>query len=367
MTIFDTRDAILEASRNITRGPATDFGENFSAAFDAQIEGANVFSREINEFEQLGEIRERLRERGVAEGRLPEVRNPRQRPGPGSTIQSVREDFFARLRELSRDNPDLFDDIPLTREQADAQIAGEIREAEAEAADVGARATLGGLAGQFAGGAAGALADPVTLSTVALGAPFAAGIIRTAAIEAGIAAGTEIPLQVSVQRDRSDLGLDAGIDRAISNVALAAIGGGAFGGALRGVQAGVGRIQSRIDAARTDRQAQRLAEEAEQVRRQAPDDPDIQAAANTIAREQEFQSRNPFVEGVPGADRAFTRAVDAAVTSVSRDGISRRFEVDFPTRSEADTPSIDRRQIREQPAISAPPWRKHLAAAPSRD
>ena len=241
--VFDPTDSINAAARTPTLGSPTGPVENFSAQLEAFMEGSRFISKSANEQERIEQIRKTLSERGVAGERIPG--NPFDAPGqigiedvPARTQDERFERFFAQVRQIGQNNPDLVADLPTTREALNEDIAQEVREADQEAAGVGARATFSGQVGGFAGGVAGALTDPAVLASLPFGAGLASGVIRTAAVEGLIGGAVEIPIQAKVQPDRAELGLDAGLDRALSNNAAAAVGGAAFGGAARGIQRG---------------------------------------------------------------------------------------------------------------------------------
>ncbi|MBX3580066.1 MAG: hypothetical protein KF723_22920 [Rhizobiaceae bacterium] len=128
------------------------------------------------------------------------------------------------------------------------------------------RAGVGKWIAAFAGGAAGSLADPITLMSLAAGGgPGAARtvigrIMTVAGKEALINAGTEAAVQPFVQRYREQAGLPAGFDEAMTNVL--------FAGAVGGVLGGAGRVVGELAAGRGGRRV--LAEQAAAAIEPAP-------------------------------------------------------------------------------------------------
>lgn len=106
----------------------------------------------------------------------------------------------------------------------------------ADAASIAARRRGGWEAAAGLGGeAAGYMTDPANIAGLAFGAPLAAGILRTALIEGGIAAVTQAGVEVINDPYRRELGQPAGLDRALGNIALTGAGGAVLGGGVKGL------------------------------------------------------------------------------------------------------------------------------------
>lgn len=128
-----------------------------------------------------------------------------------------------RLRE--RLPPERRHLIP-TRDEIEKGLQARAQELEARSLDLGARATVPGLLGRFAGAGAASIVQPEVLVTLPFGASLRATILTRVLTEASIGAGTEAILQPGVQAQRAELGVRHGPGRALENVASAAAGAG---------------------------------------------------------------------------------------------------------------------------------------------
>lgn len=131
--------------------------------------------------------------------------------------------------------PDELGDLPTTE-----AALFEAYKKRALAADTELRAqdaedpSLSGAFAAFAGSVGGSMTDLGLLPTVILGAPHGATILRGMMIEAGAIAATEIPIQMQVQANRGDLGIEgAGFEAGALNVVSTALGGAGLYGLLR--------------------------------------------------------------------------------------------------------------------------------------
>lgn len=85
----------------------------------------------------------------------------------------------------------------------------------------------------FTGNAISMMKDPVQVMSMGFGAGAASGILRTAAIEFGIGAATELAIQPEVMRWQKEVGNKYGIDQALLSVITAGLGAGAIGGTFK--------------------------------------------------------------------------------------------------------------------------------------
>lgn len=278
MTVFDATDAIAKAGRNPTRGPATGFAENFSASFDAFAESQQFISKQANTVEETQRVLNALKERGVANNKLPNPPGTQTSAagivsGEAPDMDTQVDRFFEQVRQIGEENPDALRGLPTSRGELNRVIADEAIEAQETAEDVAFRSTTLGQIGQFAGQAAGAVTDPPVLASMFLGAPASAGILRTAATEAAVGTAAEIPIQVGVQKSRGELGLESSFQRGAQNVLAAGVGGGVLGGAVAGASRGVSAVkqaaQRRAAVAAVRRQTERNAEDVERQFREA--------------------------------------------------------------------------------------------------
>lgn len=346
MPVFDPSSSIRNATRVPTKGPASTFGENFSAAFDAFAAGQQTFSIIGQQEEQVQAIRDALVERGVKSDRL---------GSPGSSFfdrdrqAQTLERFFERVREATADQPDLTEGLPTSVDELNEKVASEIRSVEGEAADVAFRAGTSGQVGGFLGAAAAATTDPPILASMMFGASAASGILRTAAIEAGIAGATEVPVQAAVQSQRSEVGLDGGVDQAINNVALAAVGGGIFGAGIKAVGRGISAGADAVRNVRARREAD-LARDIPPERIEVNED--LKGAVNNTIRRQEVQERNPFVD-VPSANRRYQKTFDDLLRTVQDTGRVSPRSIDLPLRQDVARNSFPTGDFRVSMAAAA--------------
>ena len=134
-------------------------------------------------------------------------------------------------------------------------ILGEIGVARADQrrqqADVTARTidfpvTLAGFGAQTLG----IVSDPIVAGSMLIGAPWSAGILRTALIEARIGIGVESLVQTQVQLGRRKFGEDPSASDALQAIAAAGAGGFLLGGLVKGVARGVGGVRELLAKSR---------------------------------------------------------------------------------------------------------------------
>jgi len=105
---------------------------------------------------------------------------------------------------------------------------------------------------EFLGSVTGYMTDPINLSTMAVGTPFAVAkgvgvlgkILMGGAGAAVINAGTEALIQPFVLDYKLEIGSPYGVEDAITNIAMAAGGGFVFGGAVGGISGWLGKIKN---------------------------------------------------------------------------------------------------------------------------
>ncbi|HFD16854.1 MAG TPA: hypothetical protein ENJ38_11205 [Rhodospirillales bacterium] len=151
----------------------------------------------------------------------------------GPTRREALDRARRKLLEARAEHPDLPDP-----DSFDADIRREVGALRAERGKAGEVSTPGGTLGDLAGTMAAVMTDPVNIASMAAGAPAAAGILRTALIEAGIAAASETAIQAIVAPQKKALGLEVSLGESAANVALAAAGGGILGGSVKALAKG---------------------------------------------------------------------------------------------------------------------------------
>jgi hypothetical protein len=200
------------------------------------------------------------------------------------TAEEREAELLAELRKLqvTREARGLALEVRTPAEIRDAVVALRAQ-TRAERAEVAGREGGLGTALALATGAGVFLADPPVLASMALGAPAATSILRAAAIDAGIAAGVEVPIQASVQAARARLGEETSLSEAALNVLTVGAGGFVFSGLLRGAARGTrGLVKAvrREGAARTRAQKDAL---------------------EFLERQVELQDATPFDRDLPSA------------------------------------------------------------------
>lgn len=170
----------------------------------------------------------------------------------------------------------------------------------------------------FIGTAGGALLDPINLTTLPLGAPWAAGILRAIGTEAAIAVGSETVIQGIFQTSRSQVGEEADLGEALGDIAAAGIGAGVLGGAIRGVAKGVSALKTR--RANLERAEALPAEQRT---------PDIEAAIQVERRALEIDEANPYGRDADGAAIHADR-FNAATRALAEDRVTPRSDPDTP-------------------------------------
>lgn len=357
MPIYNATDFIKKGGRTPTRGVDTDFADNFASSFNAFAENSMFISKQSNTIEETQRVIGELSKRGVSDSNLP---TPPLAGSPLSLDDRSLSDqvkaFFSRVRDLGEENPALVEGLPKSEGDLNRIIAEEAVAAQETAEEVAFRSSTLGTAGAFLGTAAAAVVDPPVMASMFLGAPVSAGILRTAAIEAGIGAAVEVPIQAGVQTTRGELGLSHGTEAALENIALAAAGGGIFGGAFRAIGMGGERVTAAVRDRLQARQAQAMADRrmgmAEQARRFTeanPDviqtDADLKSAVNTAVRLDEIQSQNPFPRDVPLGERTFQETFDSLMTRVQNTGRVPAIQTNLPTRTDVSRSSFEARTI----------------------
>ncbi len=303
--IFDGRDLLDTASRNVAPAPPATLGEAISSSFgESALTQTSVaddlmirdtFQAHLDRIErETGKRFQNPMDALAARGDLPGAISAHRRSQTKAVADLEGE--FAKLREQF---PDV--DFPTMQAVLD-EVARTRADIRGERADV-ARREVGFAAGvaSFLGASAGVLIDPPLLASMAFGAPVASGILRTTLVEAGAALTSEALIQAAVQAARPQFGEDPSLSEAVSNVALATGGTAALtpllmlgGRALRGLS------------------------------------PAQKDAATFLKRKQDLEDLNPF-DDTPAGRGAHVERLD---TSIEAARAGRPPDVpDFPTRN----------------------------------
>lgn len=327
-------------------GPPTTAAENLSAAWD-DMRTSNISTSHYRLLEEAYAARAQdiysktgkrltnpvsMRQDGDF---LPAMPGPFDLFVPGELERSRRplmDRFETEVDGLRAEHPDL-----MTRDQMLQSISEKAQGVEQRHADIASRATFWGKVGDFAGGMAGAVSDPVNLASLALGAPASASILRVALTEAAIGAATEVATQPQIQTSRVTRGQEGGIRQGAENVAFAAAGGAAAGAVIHGI----GRLAGRRLLEQFDREiknpspgqkeARDLYARVTEINGDSPLDSDIPESViehnDRLARAMaELESGGDFGLTPRAATPVSARALDGAAALDNLDGVISRFD-----------------------------------------
>jgi hypothetical protein len=241
------------AENPLPTAPRSD-AERFDTNLEAALATGNFYSQERNLRREYDAASAAFREAGagvenpfdVGEGsgffddlgRIASLATPGGGVGRRMAETAIRERRLAQwdetARALQEANPEARDLYPTSaqlRLRADQAAAAALRRQRLEDG-------MGGGLGGFAGTMAGIFADPVQAATLPVGAPYRIGgsllgaVVRTAAIEGTVAAGTQAVVETRADPYRRSLGFES---EAVEQIAMAGLGGAVIGGGLRAV------------------------------------------------------------------------------------------------------------------------------------
>lgn len=260
----------------------TPFGESVGTAFEESLgrQSLAITSEIYDEYDSY------IREIDGELGHSSNLFNPyNSAVHSGMDREQMLERFNREIAEMAQANPGL----PVRTHEDILAAVGEKRQAVAERrafAQAGEQGFTSGL-GAFIGSSGGVLSDPVVLPTLFLGAPWSAGVVRFAATEAALGAGSTALAQASFQTSRRQVGEEPSLSEALEEIATAGIGAGVFGGLLRGGVAGIGRFRRALSDRRTRLQ---MAESLPPNLRT----PDVDAAIAVERRVLDIEEANPL-------------------------------------------------------------------------
>jgi LysM repeat protein len=323
---FETTDFLNRVSRNPSGGPTPSPVEAFLAGAQAgQLGTSDAVNAEL--LAQTERIREEMKQQGFS---APKPVSPmggpirpaqpgaeRRAPGEATSLENEIDRFFEDVQKATQGQEVNF---PTNRAGLEERVRQAFQQTNEEFQETMARAgTLGAGAG-VAGTLGGATVDPLVLATLPFGVSAAAGITRAAAIEAGIATATEIPIQAIAQTRRADVGLPSGVGRAAKNVAAAAIGAGVLAGGVKAAGKGFSKLGE---------QAQRLKQTA---RFQAADN-EVNAAASITENAEQLRTQNPYAD-TPTSSRNYQEANRIDAQDLKITGRMPQRTAEAPVRSE---------------------------------
>jgi len=231
----DTQEALEIAGRRPTLGADPGFGATFSAGFqDAQTRQSLSEGRARFEYiEPFIKQYEESTGRNLPQN--PETQSPQDQD---RFYRAIRREF-QRWNEENPTNPLEFPDEDQIATGAADLMRGR-REAAAEVTERGTSLSSG--AGEFAGGMAGAITDPINAISLLFGAGAASGIVKTALVEGGIGVTSQALIEAANFDFNRQIDEDFGISDAAASVAFAGFGGVLFGGGIKALAAGWHRV-----------------------------------------------------------------------------------------------------------------------------
>lgn len=157
----------------------------------------------------------------------------------GGPMQKAIDSYLSQLKEK---DPYKFARV-LSSDQIAEDVKTKAKSSMLETAKANAGATgFSSIAGSLAGGITASLVDPINLATIPLGAPLAAGIFKTAMLEAGINVGAEVVSYPFVKKWQEELGQEYGAKEFAENAVMAAGFGALFGGATKALSKGLEKM-----------------------------------------------------------------------------------------------------------------------------
>lgn len=252
MSVFGLIDeSKLDTGFEVAQNPSTDFGDVFSAAFESTSRNFLFNSREFYEDRETEARDQKYKEltgrdlyEDVFAGQPLENRKKMRFEVVGKSADERNQAIDAYLTNLKAQDPERFKDIGTTGEIVET-VKNKAREslARTEKAQAGATGTTR-IAGSLAGGVAASAMDPLNLATLPLGAGPGASILRTAFVEAGVNAATEVVTHPFVSDWQRELGNEYGMKDLAQNAGMAAIFGAGMSGVMKGIPAGLAKARS---------------------------------------------------------------------------------------------------------------------------
>jgi hypothetical protein len=296
MSLFDKTNQNATAFQNSAPFFPATLGETMGSVYDEIRGNENSDSFARMEYDMFERYRDQVEE--LTGDRLynPLTFMPRgEQPG---RVSRFREQFFSDIANLREKHPNM-PELSETRLAEDMlKERQKFRDQRAEVA--GRESGFASGVAAFAGGTAAFFTDPITLASMAVGAPAATTVLRAAAIEGAIGLGSETVIQAGIQATRDRIGEGADYGEALTNILLAGAGGGLFAGAIRGGMAGTKALLRRT---RELPAAQRT--------------PEVKSAEAYLNRKVEMEANNPFGPSIKG-QMEHAKRLDNALLNLTR-------------------------------------------------
>lgn len=212
--------------------------------------------------------------------------NPEAAPA-GPNRDALERHNQARFDQIATERPDLKLAYP-TDEQRQQTAVEKAQAARGEVARLDARpGTFGSGAGSIAGGIVGAMTDPLNIASMFLGAGAASGILRTALVEGGLAAGSQAVIEAGTAPFKQQVDPKYGLGEAVESIAMAGAGGAIIGGGVKGIGALIGKFRGKAPR-------------------------EVLDAANVLERDAEVRAANPLGPTVAGEQAHVSAMTKAA-------------------------------------------------------
>ncbi|MBK3800459.1 hypothetical protein GAY33_14655 [Azospirillum brasilense] len=229
----DTADTLIRAQA----APAAELPPSFSEGYHAAFAESRAFANSDALWRARHEVAQAALDR--LEDATGEVYANPEAAARGPNRDALERSIRARFDSFKVERPDL----NLAYPTDDEIQAGAVARAQKVK---GKREALAAKPGSFASGAgfllgdiAGAMTDPLNIASMFAGAPAGAGILRTAAIEAGVAAGSQAVIEAGTSGFKKQVDPSYGLGEAAGNIAAAGAGGAIIGGGLKAAGRGL--------------------------------------------------------------------------------------------------------------------------------
>lgn len=283
----DTADTLGRAQAAPAAEIPPSFSESYHAAFSETRAYANSDALWRARHEVVQAALDRLED---ATGEV--YANP-EAASRGPNRDALEKSIRARFDSLKAERPDLDLAYP-TDDEIQAGAVAKAQKVKGKRDALAAKpGDFGSGAGFLLGDIAGAMTDPLNIASMFAGAPPAAGILKTAAIEAGIAATSQAVIEAGTAPFKRQVDPQYGLVDAAGNIAAAGAGGAIIGGGLRAAGRALdwwrGRDRSELPR-------------------------EVQDALNVTERDQEVRAANPL-PGVAG-EQAHAAALQKAAQDI---------------------------------------------------
>ncbi|KAA1057152.1 hypothetical protein [Azospirillum argentinense] len=284
----DTADTLSRARA----APAADIPPSFSEGYHAAFAESRAFANSDALWRARHEVAQAALDR--LEDATGEVYANPEAAARGPNRDALEKSIRARFDSLKAERPDLNLAYP-TDDEIQAGAVAKAQKVKGERDALAAKpSSFASGAGFLLGDIAGAMTDPLNIASMFAGAPAGAGILRTAAIEAGVAAGSQAVIEAGTSDFKKQVDPSYGLGEAAGNIAAAGAGGAIIGGGLKAAGRGFEWWRGR-DRAELPRE--------------------VQDALNVTERDQEVRAANPLGPGV-AAEQAHAGALQKAAQDV---------------------------------------------------